>query len=67
MARTPTTTLSITDEQIERLRDIAKRLGFTIGRGSQADWGSINQLCAAIADGEVELTRRVTVHAKKGE
>ena len=45
--------LTITPEQKEALRDIALFYGFTIGRGKEKTWGSINQLAAAIADGKL--------------
>ena len=45
--------LKITPEQKDALRQIALGFGFTIGRGREKNWGSINQLAAAIADGEL--------------
>jgi len=45
--------LKITPEQKEQLRNIALQFGFAIGRGNEKDWGSINQLAAAIGDGRL--------------
>lgn len=49
--------LTITTEQKAALRDIAILYGFTIGRGKEKEWGSINQLAAAIADGELMVVK----------
>ncbi len=49
--------LKITPEQKDALRQIALNFGFTIGRGREKDWGSINQLAAAIADGDLIVLR----------
>ena len=49
--------LGLTHEQKARLRELAKQFGFTIGRGAEKDWGSINQFAAAIADGKLTVVK----------
>lgn len=52
MAHKPTKTLQLSDEAKGALRQIAKEWGFTIGRGSMKDEGSIDQLVTTIATGD---------------
>lgn len=48
-------TIKMTKDERQQLREIAKRLGFTVGRGREADWGSVRQLMLAIADGDLAV------------
>lgn len=48
--------LGLSHRQKAELRRIAKSFGFTIGRGAEKEWGSINKLAQAIADGKLKLT-----------
>lgn len=66
MAHTPTLTLELSEEERERLRQIAKQHGLLVGRGSQADWGSIRGLNQAIAAGDlVPVARPILEQALK--
>jgi hypothetical protein len=50
-----TQTIKLTVEQKARLRDMAAKRGYTIGRGNYVETGSITQLVVAIADGDYVL------------
>lgn len=47
----PSITLSLSPDEVEFLREMAKEFGFLIGRGNMAYEGSIQQLIKSIAAG----------------
>ena len=56
----PKTTVELSSEQVKRLQEYATEFGFFHTRGPGTGWlGSISQLLQAIADGEIELVRKV--------
>ena len=52
--------LKITWPQKEALRKIALQYGLTIGRGNEKNMGSINQLAALIANGDLIVVKPST-------
>ena len=51
-------TLELYEHEVDRVREIARDMGYTIGRGPMADTGSIRQLVEAIARGDVLVAKR---------
>lgn len=47
--------MKIDDERKTALREIAKEHGLLIGRGREAEWGSIRKLLFALADGDLQV------------
>ena len=50
-----TMTLKLTDDQLDRLRQIAHDAGFVMKRGPMVGGGSVQQLIAAVADGDYNI------------
>jgi hypothetical protein len=50
--------LKLTTREVQRLRLLARNLGFTIGRGPRAVDGSIRQLVRAVAAGDLEIVQK---------
>ena len=50
-------TIRMTTKQKSQLRQLAKAFGFTIGRGREAEWGSIRKFVLAIADGDLHVDK----------
>jgi len=50
-----TQTIRMTTQQKRKLRQLATAFGYTIGRGREAEWGSIRKLVLAIADGDLKI------------
>ena len=54
-------TVKVTNDVKLTLRDMAANMGFTIGRGSHPEWGSITQMIEAIADGRYLVVKNPTL------
>ena len=57
----PTLTLDLTEDEKLRLRLLAQQLGLYIGRGSMADYGSIQKLISGIANGHFSIIKPLSV------
>ena len=57
MAETTKQTIEIDKSKMDKIRQMAAEMGYTIGRGPFSAWGSLPQLIEAIADGDVKICK----------
>lgn len=57
--------LTLKEEDIESLRELATKLGYIVDRGSAKGIGSVRQMVQAIARGEITLTFSQSIKAKQ--